>query len=378
MNQRISCDESLKLNNGIVFSWFDDNAICFLPEDSKEVQFLGFFDKAFSNRRMYKTIQACGDKIIFAPSLANDIAIYDINSRKTELIALKELDSSKPKYFKFWTSLCYGDFVFFIGHYYPAIIALNIYTNELHYISEWVEELETNHKNIENEPYLTEGVIIDDYAYLPFCCSNALLKFNLSNFSWEIIELDVECGGFNGLNKCDDTLYLITRNTNELVRWNYINNSIKKIKVCSDIYTDNYVGFHKPLIFNDYIYLLPIKAKHFYKIDLNLMSTSTIAELEYILDIPKQDFSTCYDVVINPYINNDKLCFITGSDYLWHEFNLSNNNERFKEIIISEQMQKTILDNKTGNKIFRQFRNGGICENETATLSEYIIYINSK
>ena len=83
---------------------------------------------------------------------------------------------------KFYRMFLYNNCAYFFGIRYPAILELNLATNELTLFDEWLEKLE-KHK-CKEAVFFTDGYARkEDIIFLPIGRCNGVLKVNLTTFS---------------------------------------------------------------------------------------------------------------------------------------------------------------------------------------------------
>ena len=117
MNTRICCDEYIENEEGVFFSWYAHNGLCFLPQDSSEVRLVKVFDKySLYLKRLFKSIQCVDNKIFFGPCMADEIVIFDYKTSNMVTLDIEKLQLKANRGYKFWSSITHGRKIYFIGN----------------------------------------------------------------------------------------------------------------------------------------------------------------------------------------------------------------------------------------------------------------------
>lgn len=317
MVSQLSFAEILQVNNEVLFSSNDGEGLYFLDKENKKARiFVDFPIMPNLVEDSYKVLAKVGNKI-FLPSCFNEhIAVYDCETENYQILKLESLSAEQKNLHKFWTSIIYDHFIFFVGHYYPAIVKLNIDTMEMVYLTDWVEQIERKRK-LDNAPYLGIGIVRDDIAMLPCCCTNAILKLDLKTNKTEVCEITACVDGFNGLCCSKDMYWLTVRNGPEIVVWNRNTDSVEMLKVER---RKKYGGvpFAPPLKYQDNLYVFPYWGNYAYCINTFTKKIERIDELKDIFDIQQTALLKISKIIYPPTLVSGKIYFVTGMDKVWH------------------------------------------------------------
>ena len=110
------------------------------------------------------------DKIIFTPSSANYIYIYDVH--KNEMIQIPLIDRIVTVA-KFHGVAMWKNFAIFICHNYPSLVKLELETYEVEYVKEPIKVLCDESKD--TIPRLVYGYVANDILCAPRLYDNILL-----------------------------------------------------------------------------------------------------------------------------------------------------------------------------------------------------------
>ena len=157
--------------------------------------------------------------IYFAPMHAGKIWRYCIDDR-----SWKNYEFPKMEYFRGIYAFCqvvlYNDKLFFFGCRYPAIVILNLNTEDMTLCeSVYTEHLRALSENMMKAFFVREGVCLNDYMYMASCLDNTVLKFNMNNFEYEYVSLGDDKSNFSGIGYDGSNFYIAPRNKNDAIKW---------------------------------------------------------------------------------------------------------------------------------------------------------------
>lgn len=330
MHEKLSFGEVLRVDNGVIFSDIDGSGIYFLEKDKREAKLLVNFPyNLVGNKMLYKSLMKADTKIFLPPCLAKDILVYDYNLKTTQLIKLETLMEDQKDLCKFWTSILYDNYIYFIGHYYPAIVKINIFTMELSYLTDWVEQIERRRK-LEGSPYLGIGIIHENIALFPCCCSNAVLRLDLNTDKTIVYDIQTDIEGFNGICFSRDRYWLTSRNSYQIAILEKNMNDVETMDMEAEERYSKGLFFRPPLLFSEKLYLFPATADHVYCIDTVDRKIQRIRALDEILDLEQDGKLNFCKISSPPILIDHKIYFVTGKDNVWHIFDpITNSLENF-------------------------------------------------
>lgn len=340
MIDQIDFSEIIQVENGIIFFSPEGNGLYFLKKGRKEAELLAYFGEGLE-ALPYKAIVKAGNKIFLPPCKADDIAVYDCDTKKLQTAGLDKALVRENDFFKFWTSIAYGDYVYFAGHYYSAIIKMNVHTLELAYLTDWVGKIEEKRK-LQDEPYLGSGMIQEDIALFPCCCTNAILILNLKTDETEICEIQTDIEGFNGICFSEDAYWLTSRNSREIIMWNKSTDYVETLAVESEKQNTGKPLFRPPIMLDRQLYLFPVMAEHAYYVNIADRKIERAALVNEILDSEAENPDALSKTAGPPALAGGKIYFITGKDNVWHIYDPASKEIESLSVSINAHGQKAI------------------------------------
>lgn len=357
----ISFGEIIPVEKGIIFSSRDGEGLYFLKAGEREAKRLAFFpDRRMKEQVFYKSLVKMGDRIFLSPSLADDIAVYDGGTKEIQTIPLDRMFGKAEGLCKFWTSLAVGNFVYLIGHYYPAIVKLNIHTLELTYLTGWVEQIERKRK-LQDAPYLGIGIREGDTAFFPCCCTNGILKLDLRTDKTELCEVKTRINGFNGICFSEDRYWLPSRDSYDVAVWDIHQDRADTLAVLDS--KRNKGNFYPPLLLGKKLYLFSNIVGHVYSMDTVDRTIRWIKGLDKILNNTPQLSSGQMKLVIPPALIQGKLCFVTARDCVWHVYDSDTESLTDFSVLPDEQGQKDLFRKRSWEWFY-----GELCEKGRSVL----------
>lgn len=143
----MSISAVLRDDNAIWITLDDINGLCVMDTNDYSLDYISFIpgEEEFGSS-LYFDIKRWEDKLILTPFNAKEIAIYDTKNKIWDKIPVYMdegkfcFDSAEGK--KFITSIVYEDSIYFIPATFPAIVKLNLRSNEIQYISDWIQSFD--------------------------------------------------------------------------------------------------------------------------------------------------------------------------------------------------------------------------------------------
>lgn len=142
------------------------------------------------NRTMqYGPIIMRGGKIIMGPGNADEILIYDMNSKKISSIMLEDVDNLRRKP-RFKSVVAYKEEIYFIPGGYPAVVKLDTESLEVDYYRAWVEAANQYRDSPSSLISNSNAVIVDHYCFIQLYKTDVLIKLCLDSGKYEFIRMD--------------------------------------------------------------------------------------------------------------------------------------------------------------------------------------------
>lgn len=366
MSNKIIFNEILPVEKGIIFSSSDGSGLYFWKSQEKEARLItSFQDDLDGQGTPYKVLAKIGNKIFLPPCLAENIVVYDLESKNRQVIRLDRVYQGQNGLCKFWTSIVYNEYIYFIGHYYPAIIKLNTCTMDLVYLTDWVRHVEKR-RRLKDSPYWGIGIVQGDTALFPCCCANVVLKLDLRTDETEICEIQTDIRGFNGICFSEGKYWLPSRHSYEVAIWSKDTRSVEILELEAGEKNTDLVFFRPPLIVNKRLYLFPTVADHAYYIDTSDKEVRRIKRVDEILDSDGDDSANCSKIASPPALVDGKIYFITEKDKIWHIYNPETESLTNFSVQIDIYGKKAIKKQRA----LKDFYNAVREKNETFTFTE--------
>lgn len=302
------------------------NGICEIDKFShKAIICKVFDDEPIDGELLYCHTAKIGNLLVFSPGTASKIAIYDLNRESLYYIPLQKMEfdcKQNQNEVKFWNILQYHSDIYLLGHSYPAIIKINIESMETLYITDWVNDVENEIENGETSGYFGDGhVIINDMAFIPLGCINAVLELNFKTDCTKLRKLRVSMKGIGGLSSADGKhIWMVGKGirTNRVACWNKETNEIKEFEL-ADLDETIFDPFFAPICIRDKVIFMPASAPYIYEIDTEteIIEKKRIVERGY-----KEDHLWKWWNTMAPKLKDEWLTYLTCDDLGWHEYNI--------------------------------------------------------
>lgn len=171
------------------------------------------------SRRLSATIAHWNDKLIFTPMTAEKIWIYDLREKTWSSIVRKRQESKEINGNEIFQSVLYEDRLFMIGCNYPAILCVDLMTEQLTYIEEPYERLKEKKQVLGDCFFRCSCVQKEHYLYLASCLDNGVLKFDMSTCQYEWLQVGKSENRYSGITLHDDQFWLSPRCNSAIVKW---------------------------------------------------------------------------------------------------------------------------------------------------------------
>lgn len=184
-----------------------------------QTDFLGCFPGEFLEICfLYTGCVRYENKIVFAPGMAENIAVYDTQNRTIEMIPLPDIEYKCRDRKKFSSVFVFEHFVFFIPNRIPVIIKMDMENYELKLLTEWYE----HSLNVMLYPgdmlFTGDYSIADGKCYLPYCQRNLVLELDLCNDDTAFYRVGCEETYLSTI-AYDGTFFWITGGMDCIISW---------------------------------------------------------------------------------------------------------------------------------------------------------------
>ena len=216
----LETEDCVLVGNKLIFIAKDINIIFSLDINTGEIQLLDSIpeENIFADHVGAKIVH-WKNELIFAPMKAEKIWIYDLEKKKWRGIRRKQIEDGI--YFsEMFQAVLYGDKLIIIGSNYPAIISLNLQTDELLYLEEPYARLREKKQELRDSYFRCDYVRKDTYLYLASCLENLVLKFNMETYEYEWLEVGAATNRYSGITWDGENFWLAPRKNGTIVKWN--------------------------------------------------------------------------------------------------------------------------------------------------------------
>ncbi|MFC4303424.1 hypothetical protein [Cohnella boryungensis] len=257
--------------NSLWWNAFSGNALMCMDKQTKVATYVGSFpDERYCGWALYAGVLQYEEKLIFAPSAANAIAVYDMATGAWEKIALelsaREMRQQYRSEAKFAEVKRYKQSLFFIPYFYPAIIRYDLDTRKVEYINKWIKQLEPYIVD-KTDVWFAQSIQEGSRLLLPACNANAIVIFDMETYKSVIQAVETVQHGFEGICGEDGKYWLTPRKHTEIVRWDRKDNTFTKLNEFPQEYDGGTYSFSLPLYADRSIWLLPNQANQFIQIN---------------------------------------------------------------------------------------------------------------
>lgn len=377
MNRYLYCSDCIEDGNYIWFSSNSHNGLYRIDKKKNKAELiLRFPGEEVLGKNLHSKVLRWGEQLIFVPCSAKEIAVYHYKSNIIKKLSLQDMkgtvDDGLYEGMKFTSADLYGNNVWFWGTGYPAVVRLNLLTEELIYYKEWRKWISPK---AERGAMFTNAVIREKNGYAPFFCEDAVLKINLDTGSMERIPVSFLGTGFYWAADDGVDLWFIETDSRSLVRWDPDTGLVKEIKLPYKG-KSSMTPFQSPIVNREKVYLFPNGTCDVYVIDRKTNTVNIEEKLTGLLNAEKEDVAGIFEASLNPQILSDRyLRFIRGKDFSWHIYDVYTGRDSFSYWKMEEEDYKDIEKAYIRKKLRQDHF---ITEDQDASLSSFLNCLNDE
>lgn len=198
---------------------YDFNALFKVNLDSGCCDYITIIpDEDLEGKRLYTYAVYINDKVYFVPYSANEIAVYNVKINQIYKLELEEKDSvqynSYKKNAKFSCAFLNNKYIYMLPATYPAIIKINVETDEIVYYSDWV--------GTQEYLFRKSFVLSDDKIFVSSSINNNILEFDLKADQGVWHHIGHKNRGSWGIVKYQDNIWLSPQKQGPIIKWNPI------------------------------------------------------------------------------------------------------------------------------------------------------------
>ncbi len=325
MYENIYCD---KYNVYWMFA-YDFNGL-FSMKGDRISYIMSLKEYPFDSIRLFGAISGVGDKIVLAPTRADNIIIYDSKTYEYEMIPVCDIEEKYDKNAKFFSVARYKDCLYLIGHCYPAIVKVNPSNGitNYYYLKEYDGFGEWNGGDI----FRKDFILKDNLIFIPCAFSNKVFIFNFDTGEGSFNTVGPSSMKYSGICSDGSICWLSPIYGNTMIRWEKDTNKYEEIVLRGNEQRDNRLSYVGCLFFKGNVYVIPA-----YKNKLVIMDIRN--ETQEVFDVLGKNCPTispirCY------YIKDDNMVLVSA--YEGEHCRVVRDNEkkyRLEEITICGSLQ---------------------------------------
>lgn len=345
------------------FFSYEVNGLFELDMNNKKCNYIGSLKRYESRIRLFGDLIYLKGKLIMAPMSANDFVIYDLKKKKEKYIPVKNNKLLYNENCKFFAVIPFKTNVYFIGHWYPAIVKLDLLNEDITYYDDWCQKEKTDYFR-HNYHVQNEKIIL--------ACSycNKVMIFNMENGSYDFFEVGLKERRYAGVIYDGKNYWLTPRNDNVVVKWDGVSNNYKEITIKgeSKLLSEEELSYAQSFLIERYVVILPLNSYSVCLIDTNTDNWKIISSDWVIKD---------NDLVIAPikggFIYDNKLYVVNS--YNSKLYVLDMRELEFKEIGLDTSEVFRCWKNKKELKknLKIQLKNDVLIENPECDLQRLIL-----
>ena len=262
---RIGIHGSCIVNNELWFSLSHMNGICRLNLDKGEIQYVTSVPhEDMLSEYLYSDIQVHDNKLILAPFNAHDIVIFDTKNYEIRKIRVtteklrRKLDWESGN--MFYSTTIVGDNAYFIPYRFPGIARLDLESEEIYYLDDWMDNFFNEYDNarIFFREDIAEGRKEQGFWFVSLYY-NAIMKYDTNTDKVFCIKKR-DAGlrkGYSCISRSDDRFYLVYSMKSEIHVCDLDFTVMEKVKINNRISQDIPIDFIGSITFENYLFLVP-------------------------------------------------------------------------------------------------------------------------
>lgn len=309
-----------RLGKRIYVGNFLDNSICCI--ENNKVRVIKFDYELKRREWAWAKTEIIGSKVIFVPCDGNEICVLDDDTGRKESIQLDVDDDNVYNGYKFWETAVFGDNLYIMGIWYPAVIKFNARSNNVKYLWKYCEQLYDNSSDIDKQYryYFADGhVSYQDDLYFAIGRDSSLFRLTPSDDEYEIINTGSGISKILSISNNGDDIWMTDRysETGRISIWNI------NTRKAQDYTLPSEGLWNAPVFYDQYAYFFPMTNEgKIYKVDTTTMECELFKQLDVLLIESDYDGNECRNAsVMMARIEGNIITFIRRPDYTWFTYN---------------------------------------------------------
>ncbi|AGA70313.1 hypothetical protein Desdi_2901 [Desulfitobacterium dichloroeliminans LMG P-21439] len=345
------------------------NSLFRISKETWTAEHIGFFEnEKFASWRAFLNVIMVNDRLIFAPYSADNITGYSLASDSFKCSPIKKpKKEGKVKYnpeCKFSQVFHCGDSLFFIPHTYPGILRYDLITGKVKCYSGWIKDMERLIKKAEYG-YFYRGVLLGDKLFLAGSGANAVLEFDVKDFTHRIHEVRSCNTGYVGICSDGEYFWMAPIEHGAIVKWNPQEGVVKECgyNVCNDSSCKPF-PYQNISYENGNVFVLPASGNCAFKLNIR---NDTVTILDVFQSECEQESSPTQPIqskyLLQEIIDGEVYGYSTKTNRLM-AYNTKTGETRRQTVFVSNEDSWEI-----GSEQYRR-RQRGIVNNDTAIFQE--------
>jgi len=222
-------------------------------------------------RLLYYSAAILGNKLYFAPWMANGIAVFDMDNCSVQKISLAAYASDTMAYREqlFLTTVAYGGSVYFVGFSFPGILKYDPCQNRLERYDDFLSECALYIDGKQPACYFGFACVAGSKIIAPIIRGNAVLIFDMETHGYAVHAVGCEKNRYKSAAFDGTYAWLTPKNHGPIVRWD------PKTLECQEYgdypnefsHGDN-ISFLPGELLGGFLWLLPYRANMALKLDV--------------------------------------------------------------------------------------------------------------
>lgn len=364
------------MGDEIIFPAFDHNCLYSMEKKNKKIKLLGLIPgENLCGFRSFFSVASYKKKIVLVPFDSKNIVVYDNECSSFEVIELKNafLFDNVDVFTndgKFACCSVWKNKLFMFPHFYPALVILNLDTNELVYNTEFIEKIASEKCN--GEPYVTDIDVIKETVYGSLGCCNGIIRYDMADEKLDFKQIFYNGTGFNGIKVDDDNIVLGPRLCGPIVVYNKNLNTIKEYENFPIEFKSEIIPFHSVYKINDGYLFVPDWTSEALFLDYNKNEFVNLTKVSTVLR-GERKFIYSRDRLLAYGMDCNIFWFVNRLDQLFYEYDIYSGDIVSRKLVCEDcpvkpqDIAENILNNQTDN-IYE--------ENDICGINEFVMWIS--
>lgn len=323
IDRHIKCFQGMIAQDKLFFVPDDYNLICkFDLQQRKAGIEIWLDDDGISSGGSFFSVILSDDWLILIPGKSEQVIIFNMKTR-----ALKRIDICNPQITtneiyrnndKFYGGFIRDNNVYILASTYPAILKINIDTEETEYIVDWIDKIRDRIPEGDTRGYFSNGFVLDDhYAYIPGSASGTIVRLDCNTDKTCVFNYNSAIKMLHGLITYKGEMWALATTDRgcSLIKWIPERGFLNEILIDADLLEEVY--WWNPIKVEGYIYLFQSNGV-VYKVNMQEEKAVPCIEVTEAIGVLPKINSKYMVRLIGVY--KKKIIFLNGWTGKWFEF----------------------------------------------------------